>query len=236
MMPEENLANDQVEDLAEPENMDWQAKAQEYQAQLSEARTRQESLEQSYKSVQRELNKARTQGGQTAQLTGKLAAIERQINALTAVLSADTALDDDARSLLLQTRAETEQQEKQAETQRRRGAEIASVLQEAGVTDWEDPRIHSVLDAWNDGDYTEALREARRVKRELSAAPAMNVEELISAAVEKALKQSGARRVDNNSGNPSGGNPFRRENLPGQLAQMTRDEILRNVAQINEVN
>ena len=156
-------------------------------------------------SLQRELQRVRNRAQSDEQRDLKLTTLETSVTALVNALSGQESVDEAGKATLNQVR---QLGQTQTEVLKRRadiGEEIKTIAEGMGIKSWDDPRLTDVVDAFNEGDLTEALslvKQARRTDRAKSqeavvAAPTeAEVEARVAAAVERKLKELGVRQVD----------------------------------------
>lgn len=152
-------------------------------------------------SLQRELQRTRNRLSQVDQLNNEIGSMRTSIEALVQTLAGQETLDDAGR----QTLGTVQQIGRfQADTAARRAAttnEIHNIAVNMGVTSWDDPRVADVVEAFEEGDLSEALslvKQARRINKAKSQEVDVKdpVETMVKAEVARRLKEMGVREVD----------------------------------------
>jgi hypothetical protein len=211
-----------------------------------------------YKALQRNLDRTRTQLEQSNQLTGKVSSLEQTLGVMMEVVAANPDLDESVKAKLSTHGKERQTQEQAAQFHRQQATDIANIVAEAGVTEWEDGRMEEVLECMKYGDFAGARREARSIVRAEKAkasqagapspattdSPATKSGKFtptqqseIDAEVERQLRAKGVRTVDDGKAKgagPANGGGFNKTNLGEKLGSMSRADILKNLGAINE--
>ena len=196
---------------------DWQAKAVAAEAALTAKTQEHESLQKSHASVQRTLERTRSQAQGDQQTAAELKSLRDQVAALVGVVGRSEDLDPESKAVLTGVTQSAQQSQQRTAAVEQVRQQIASLAGEAGLTDWNDPRAADIVEAVGEGDWMEALHLAkalRRTARTPKAETKVQVEEKkedmadelkIKAEVERQLKAAGFRTVD--TGKASGGPP-----------------------------
>jgi hypothetical protein len=250
--------------MAEPANPPADAGAETQQApdpkdiRIQELEAARSTDANNYKALQRNLDRTRTQLAQFSELTGKLSGMEQTLGVVMEVVAANPDLDEGVKAKLTSHGKQRQTQEQAAEFHRQQSNGIASIVAEVGVETWEDVRMVEVLECMKDGDFAGARREARSIVKAEKAktsqagtsAPAPidspatksgkftpTQQSEIDAEVERQLRAKGVRTVDDGKAKGAGttnGGGFNKANLGEKLGSMSRADILKNLAAINE--
>ena len=209
-------ANPNASAEGEPQQTDWKAKAEAAEAALTTKTQEHESLQKSHASVQRTLERTRTQAATEQTTAAEIKSLREQVAALVGVVGRSEDLDPESKAVLTGVTASAQQSQQRTAAVEQVRQQIASLAGEAGLTDWSDPRASDIVEAVGEGDWMEALHLAKALRRTAKQKPETKVEpakekedvadELkIKAEVERQLKAAGFRTVD--TGKASGGTP-----------------------------
>lgn len=199
-----------------------------------------EKLEANYKALQRDLEKERKKGNDTSTLDRRLMALEGKLDRLgltvgPLVESVAAQAEGDDHPLKKAVRQAKELGEKDRLEASTRAAQVEAYLRkvdaavkEAGITDTKDERLVSIYDAWNHGDYEDALVEAKllsRTKEKPMDEKALEerLAKLVEAQVHQKLQEKGYFTLDTKTGNPSSGT-FDREAMRKLADRMMKGE------------
>lgn len=180
-----------------------------------------EKLEANYKNLQRELEKSRKGSKPDASLMSRFEALERKLDRLGMYVEplVDTAAsqvegEDHPLKKAVRQGRELSSQEKALEDARKEDernylSRINAALTEAGVVDRNDARLTPIHEAWNRGDFDDALVEARLLSRLPKETPMdekaleEKVSKLVEERVHKALQEKGHFTLDTKTGLPA---------------------------------
>lgn len=158
------------------------------------------------KSLQRELQRARNRLDQFDRQTARTDALQVSVDAIAQSLQGQESLDETSRDTMGRVHQLSRSQSENEAVKTALTNQIRDVAASFGVTSWDDPRVAEAVEAFEEGDYNEALSLVKQARRQHKAKAKeettvpkkedAKLETRIAAEVERRMKEMGVREVD----------------------------------------